>query len=126
MINHELWPTAMQFAMQRTILRIRYAYCLAVQVQTTILTLFGWNCVCEPLWPNGEGTGLLNQGLWVRVPPRVVSIIFFFFLFPKVVLDLGCGTGILSLFCAKLGNTKKVGGDLVILIIQNCVYRCMQ
>ena len=21
------------------------------------------------LWPNGEGIGLRNQGLWVRVPP---------------------------------------------------------
>ena len=27
------------------------------------------------LWPNGEGTGLRNQGLWVRVPPGAV---FFF------------------------------------------------
>ena len=26
----------------------------------------------QPLWPNGEGTGLLNQGLWVRVPPGVL------------------------------------------------------
>ena len=69
-------------------------------------------CVCEPLWPNGEGTGLLNQGLWVRVPPRVVPISIFFSSLPcfsQVVLDLGCGTGILSLFCAKLGNAKKVG-----------------
>ena len=70
---------------------------------------------CQPLWPNGQGTGLLNQGLWVRVPPRVFVIVFVFFsLFffrhsVKVVLDLGCGTGILSLFCAKLGNARKVG-----------------
>ena len=75
------------------------------------LTLLGWN-MCEPLWPNGEGTGLLNQGLWVRVPPRVV-ILFFLLCSSKVVLDLGCGTGILSLFCAKLGNAKKVGTNLV-------------
>lgn len=26
----------------------------------------------------------------------------------KIVLDVGCGTGILSLFCAKFGNAKKV------------------
>ena len=32
----------------------------------------------QPLWPNGEGTGLLNQGLWVRVPPGVSC--FFSFL----------------------------------------------
>ena len=24
-----------------------------------------------PLWPNGEGIGLLSQGLWVQVPPGV-------------------------------------------------------
>ena len=26
-----------------------------------------------PRWPNGEGTGLLSQGLWVRVPPGVIT-----------------------------------------------------
>ena len=47
---------------------------------------FSWpeSNVYQPLWPNGEGTGLLNQGLWVRVPPGVVSIKFFV---SKVVLD---------------------------------------
>ena len=41
------------------------------------------NYICEhcwiqlPLWPNGEGTGLLNQGLWVRVPPGVLVTFFF-------------------------------------------------
>ena len=26
----------------------------------------------------------------------------------QVVLDLGCGTGVLSMFCVKYGNVKKV------------------
>ena len=54
---------------------------------------------------------------------------FFFFLscFAKVVLDLGCGTGILSLFCAKFGNAEKVG---VTFEQTDCddddfMYRCM-
>ena len=29
-----------------------------------------------PLWPNGEGIGLLSQGLWVQVPPGVECISF--------------------------------------------------
>ena len=28
----------------------------------------------------------------------------------KLILDLGCGTGILSMFCAKLGNAEHVVG----------------
>ena len=37
--------------------------------------------VQQPLWPNGEGTGLLNQGLWVRVPPGVLGLALFFLCF---------------------------------------------
>ena len=68
MINLELWPIVMQFAMQRTSLRIRYGS------RANVL----WLSECLPLWPNGEGIGLLNQGLWVRVPPRVICRFFFF------------------------------------------------
>lgn len=29
--------------------------------------------IARPQWPNGQGTGLLSQGLWVRVPPGVIA-----------------------------------------------------
>ncbi len=31
---------------------------------------------------------------------------------PQVVVDVGCGTGILSLLCAKLGGARKVSHPL--------------
>ena len=40
--------------------------------KTIVLISMG---VCLPQWPNGEGIGLLNRRLWVRVLPGV-----FFFL----------------------------------------------
>ena len=33
------------------------------------------------LWPNGEGIGLRNQGLWVRVPPGTVFLQFCYIVF---------------------------------------------
>ena len=38
-----------------------------------------WRCLSYsvqafwPQWPNGQGTGLLSQGLWVRVPSGVIA-----------------------------------------------------
>ena len=31
-------------------------------------------CYAMPLWPNGEGIGLLSQGLWVQIPPGVETL----------------------------------------------------
>ena len=42
-------------------------YCLKVKL----------GCRAMPLWPNGEGIGLLSQGLWVQVPPGVEILYVF-------------------------------------------------
>ena len=36
----------------------------------------------------------------------------------QVVVDLGCGTGILSMFCAKLGGAKQVSLFLIHFVIK--------
>ena len=39
-----------------------------------------WRCLSYlvqifwPQWPNGQGTGLRSQGLWVRVPSGVIAL----------------------------------------------------
>ena len=56
-----------------------------------VKSLCGWY-VCKQsrksttvsLWPNGEGIGLLSQGLWVRVPPGAFLFCFLIFLDGRV------------------------------------------
>merc|ERR1719205_258421 len=36
----------------------------------------------------------------------------------KTVLDVGCGTGILSMFAAKAGAAKVIGADMSIIVEQ--------
>ena len=61
-----------------------------------------------------------------QTPPRVAAEILFAidsygsgkYIEGKIVLDLGCGTGILGLGCARLGSSKVIGVDIDIAAVE--------
>ena len=65
-------------------------------------------CWQQPLWPNGEGTGLLNQGLWVRVPPGVKMWFFtqFFISMSKLLFldNISAGKLLLKYTCTIIAR----------------------
>lgn len=49
--------------------RVWKPYCGDVVTEAALWILGSIYCICseEPQWPNGYGTGLLNEGSWVSV-----------------------------------------------------------
>ena len=41
-----------------------------------------------PLWPNGEGIGLLSQGLWVQVPPGAILIFINSYCYKRIAINI--------------------------------------
>ena len=83
----ESFITALRYTWHPECFNCLVSYCIhlyiPMYVRTHVQYLKIHQCSHMPLWPNGEGIGLLSQGLWVRVPPGALC-----FFIPLIINNL--------------------------------------